>query len=64
MDTQASATHLDAVAHEVVGLCPHLLGMFLQQGDVVRVGHGERMMGCHEALLLVAPLKEREVNNP
>jgi len=64
VDTDAAATHLDAVAHEIVGQGTHLLGMLVEQRQVVGVGHGERMVRGHEALLLVAPLKEREVDNP
>ena len=62
MDTQAATAHLDAVAHEVIGLGTNALGMLVEQGDVIGVGHGERVVGRHEALLLVAPLKQREVD--
>ena len=64
VDTQTASADLDAVAHEVVGLGTNQLRMLLEQGDVVRVGHGERVVGGHQALFLVAPLEEREVDNP
>ena len=38
--------------------------MLVKQRNVVGVGHGERMVGSHEALLLIAPFEEREVDNP
>ena len=64
MDTERTAAHLDAVAHKVVGHGAHLLGMLVEQRQVVGVGHGERMVRGHEALLLVAPLEEGEVDYP
>lgn len=64
VDTEAAAANLNAVAYKVVGLGAHLFGMLVEQWDVVRVGHGERVVGGHEALFLVAPLEEREVDNP
>ena len=57
VDTQTSTAYLHTVAHEVVGLGPHSLGMLLKQRYVIRVGHGERMVCRHEPLLLIAPLK-------
>ena len=38
--------------------------MLIEQWDIVWIWHGEWMVGSHQALLLVAPLEEREVNNP
>lgn len=64
VDTERTAAHLDAVADEVVGLGAHLLGMLVQEREIVGVGHGEGMVGGHEALLLVAPLEEREIDDP
>ena len=64
MDTQATAAYLDAVANEVVSLCAYLLRMLVKERNVVGIRHCEGMVRSHEALLLVAPLKEREVDNP
>lgn len=64
VDTERTAAHLDAVADEVVGLGAHLLRMLVQEREIVGVGHGEGMVGGHEALLLVAPLEEREIDDP
>lgn len=64
VDTEAAAADLDAVADEVVSLGAHLFGMLVEQRNVVRVGHGEGVVCGHEALFLVAPLEEREVDNP
>ena len=38
--------------------------MLVQEREIVGVGHGEGMVGGHEALLLVAPLEEREIDDP
>ena len=38
--------------------------MLVEQWDIVGVRHCERMVSSHKALLLVAPLEEREVDNP
>ena len=64
MDTQASSSHLDAVAHEVVCLGANLFWMLVEQWYIVRVRHGERVVCSHESLLLVAPFEQREIDNP
>ena len=38
--------------------------MLVEQWDIIRIWHGEWMVRSHQALLLIAPLEEREVNNP
>ena len=38
--------------------------MLVEQRNVVGVRHGEGVVCCHESLLLVAPLEQREVDNP
>ena len=64
VDTQGSATHLDAVAYKVVGYCAYLLRCGVEQRYVVGIGKGERMVCSHESLFLVAPLEEGEIDNP
>lgn len=64
VDTERTATEFHAVADEVVGFGTHPLRMFFEQGDVIRIGHGEGVVCGHEPLFLVAPLKEREVDDP
>ena len=38
--------------------------MLIEQWDVIWIWHGEWMVSGHQALLLIAPLEEREVDNP
>ena len=64
MDSQTATSHFDAIANKVVSLCSNFLGMFVQQWDIFWIGHGKRMMCCHQSLFLVAPLKEWEIDNP
>ena len=64
MDTERATAHFNAIADKIVSLGTHLLGMLVEQWDVVGIGHGEGMVGGHQALLLIAPFKEREVDNP
>ena len=64
VDTEASSSHFDSVAHEVVCFCPHSLRMLVEQWDIVRVRHCERMVCSHESLFLVAPFEEWEVYDP
>ena len=64
MDTDGTAAQLYTVAHEVVGFGTHLFRMLVEQRNIVGVGHRERMMSCHKALLFIAPLEQGEVDNP
>ncbi len=64
MNTKATATYLYAVAYKVVCLSAHLFGMLVKQRNIVGVRHGKGMVCCHETLFFVAPLEEREVDNP
>ena len=52
MDTERTATDFDTIADEVISLGTHALGMFIQERNIIRVGHREGMVGCHETLLL------------
>lgn len=47
-----TATDFDTIADEVISLGTHALGMFIQERNIIRVGHREGMVGCHETLLL------------
>ena len=64
MYTEGATAHFHTVAHEVVGHSAHFLRSGVKQGNIVRIGQREGMVGSHESLLLVAPLEEREVHNP
>ncbi len=64
MDTKRTTANLDTVANEVVGLGADLLRMLVEQRNIVGVRHRERVVSSHKALFFVAPLKEREVDNP
>ena len=64
MDTKRAATDFYAVTNEVVSLGTHLLRVTVKQWNVVWVWHGEWMVSGHQALFLIAPLEEWEVDNP
>ena len=38
--------------------------MFIQQGDVIGIGHCKRMVGSHQPLFLIAPFEQREIDDP
>ena len=64
VDTEATATNFHTVAHEVVSHGTHLLWVLVEQWNIIRIWQGEWVVGCHQTLFLIAPFKEREVNNP
>ena len=64
VDTDAASTYLHAVDDHIVGIGTHAGGVGIEQGDILGLGRGERMVHGHEALLLVAPLVHGEVYHP
>ena len=64
MNTERTSTYFNTIANKVVCLGTNLLRMLIEQWDIIRIWHSEWMVRSHQALLLIAPLKEREVNNP
>ena len=64
VDPDASAAQLHAVEHDIVSLRPDRAGIGVDQVPVLIHRHREGMVHCHESLLLVAPLKQRELDDP
>ena len=68
MDSDGSATEFRAVQDEVVGIGADPFEVLLPVGivpfEVLRFRSGERMVHCVEALGLIVPLKEREIDDP
>ena len=64
VNTQRTTTYFDTITYEVVSLGTHLLRMLIEQWDIIWVRHSEWMVSSHQALLLITPLEEREVDNP
>ena len=64
VDTERTSTHFNTITYEVVSLGAYLLWMLIQERNIIRIWHGERMVSSHQALLFIAPLKQWEVNNP
>ena len=64
VDTEGTSTHFNTITYEVVSLGTYLLRMLIQERNIIRIWHSERMVSSHQALLFIAPLKQWEVNNP
>ena len=54
----------NAVADKVVSFCTYSLWVFIKQRNVVWIRHCKRMVGRHQTLLFITPLKQWEVYNP
>jgi hypothetical protein len=63
VDPDAAAAQLGAVEHDVVGLRAHLLGLGVEQRNVLRLRRGEGMVHADEAAFVVA-LEQREIGHP
>src|SRR5699024_4341717 len=65
MDPDASAADLISIENDVIRLCTYFSKFSLfQKRKVLFHGHGEGMMHSQVTVLLVAPLKLRELRNP
>ena len=64
MDTDRTAADLVAVQHDIVRLCANLAGIGVEQRKVLVHRTCERMVHRNEAVLLLAPLQEREFDDP
>ena len=64
MDSDAAAAQLDAVENDIVSLCPDCARIGIDQVPVLIHGHREGMVHRYKSLFLVAPLKQREFNDP
>src|SRR3990172_3695071 len=62
--SDAAATQLVAIDHEVVRLGPHRLGGALEQGEILVHGGGEGVVERYEPLFLLAVLQEGKIGDP
>jgi hypothetical protein len=53
-----------ALVMQLSHIYQHFFGSGIKQGDVIRIGQREGMVGSHQSLFLVAPLEQGEVNYP
>ena len=63
MDTDAAASDLVAVEHEIVGPCAHLGRCVFQFVEILGHGRGKRVMGRHQ-LSVVAAFEQWELGDP
>ena len=64
MDPDAAAADFPAIHHQIVCLGAHVAGIGLQQRPILVHGRRERMVHGGPALLLAAPLQQRELDDP
>ena len=64
MDTDGAAAHLTAVQYDIIGLGPYRTGIRIDALPVFLKRHREGMVHGHETVLLVRPLKQREIHDP
>ncbi len=64
MDTHAAAADLSAVQHDIIGLCTYAARIRIDILQILFHRHCERMMHRRVAVLLIGPLKQRELRNP
>src|SRR3712207_5763955 len=64
MNSQRTTTNFYSIANKVIGFGAYLLRMRIQQRQILHIRQGKRMMGSHQTILLLAPFKEWEIDNP
>ena len=64
MDTHAAAANLISVKNDVVCFCANLSRICVKKRKILLHKHGERMVHCCKTILLLAPLKKRELCYP
>lgn len=64
MDTDRTAADLNAIDHHIVGISADCTRIRVKQRNILRLRRSERMMHSIETLVLLAPLKERKIDNP
>ena len=64
MDTDASASDLRAVEHDIISLCPHPARIAVDLLQILFLGHGKGMMFGLKTVLLLGPLQQREIGDP